>query len=626
MSAVVALDGTVRQITELWTDRKALVCFLRHLGCRMCEKQVKLLNAIKPQLDQLEVALVAISMGTPEEARVFLQQTSFEGEIYLDNDKVQLMDTNEQWSSYFTFKLSAGKHVFQHPQVKVEAEKALQEGNKDRPFLDASKEWAGDPFQLGGIFILGPGNQCDYAFRSEYFGDLPNLGDILHILGGQEDGTFMSEATRQWTDNLAVSKTASAQPRRSVMQSVAEDGGTIFPSLSGDAYAQYSSITSGHAMIGLLTLSIGSYYFQSRGLLASPTESPFSFICHLLIAFFGLLIPLRLRPKSGADPSFEFAAINEADSEGFGQKHEEIEEEEEEAEAELVFYTPKEIDTLSVEHGALACDCSNVIKPTSFTVEVQLDRPRSASQCLLIVCDACKQEQEPTSANSSVKHTCGKITARHRQSEDNPLGAMFGKYQTMLCYVREFLARPHPLVGRKGPTCPFIPSSLKKNCLYLSVVRTNPATVTKSRIAARVMKAFKQFFSLSPTEHPSAQFKAVVLIFPDIPAADAHEYIDEVQAQMKEMFVAEGLMLGEFHLLNNCPGLRNNKFYPLRTPFPSLAIRYMVPTDLAFLALDKYPVALRVKFLTSFLNRFGADDCKEVVQAKAELELAKKLV
>eukprot|EP00742_Colponemidia_sp_Colp-10_P002917 GILJ01003114.1.p1 GENE.GILJ01003114.1~~GILJ01003114.1.p1 ORF type:complete len:620 (-),score=94.09 GILJ01003114.1:95-1954(-) len=615
MSVVVAVDGTSRQITDLWADRKALVCFLRHLGCRMCEKQVKLLNAIKPQLDQLDVALVAITMGTPEEARVFLQQTSFEGEIYLDNDKVQLMDTNEQWFSYFTFKLSAGKHVFQHPQVKVEAEKALQEGNKDRPFLDPSKEWAGDPFQLGGIFILGPGNQCDYAFRSQYFGDLPDLGDILHILGGHEDGTIMSEATKQWTESLAVSKTAAAQPRRPTMQPVAEATNTIFPSLSGDAYAQYSSITSGHAVLGLLTLSVGSYYFQSRGLLGSPTESPLSFICHLLIAFFGLLIPLRLLPKAVANPSFEFAPINELDSESSGREHEKVEDE-----AELVFYTPKEIDTLSVQHGAVACDCSTVISPTSFTVEMQIDRPRSA-----IGCDACKQEQQPTAANSSLNHTCGKLAARHRQSEDNPLGAMFGKYQTMLCYVREFLARPHPLVGRKGPTCPFIPSSLKKNCLYLSVVRTSPANITKSRVAAHVMKAFKQFFLLSPTEHPSAQFKAIVLIFPDIPAADAHECIDEVQAQLKETFVAEGLMLGEFHLMNNCPGLRNNKFYPLRTPFPSLAIRYMVPSDLAFLAVDKYPVALRFKFLTSFLNRFGADDCKEVAQAKAELELAKNL-
>jgi hypothetical protein len=30
-------------------------------------------------------------------------------------------------------------------------------------------------------------------------------------------------------------------------------------------------------------------------------------------------------------------------------------------------------------------------------------------------------------------------------------------YQKLLCYVREFLARPCKHVGRPGPTCPFVP-------------------------------------------------------------------------------------------------------------------------------------------------------------------------
>ena len=48
------------------------------------------------------------------------------------------------------------------------------------------------------------------------------------------------------------------------------------------------------------------------------------------------------------------------------------------------------------------------------------------------------------------------------------------------------------------------------------------------------------------------------------------------------------LYTGEFHKYNNTSGLRNAEFYPLRTPTPCIAIRHMVPTDLAFMALDKY--------------------------------------
>ena len=43
----------------------------------------------------------------------------------------------------------------------------------------------------------------------------------------------------------------------------------------------------------------------------------------------------------------------------------------------------------------------------------------------------------------------------------------------MMCYLREFLAKPHPAVGRPGPVCPFVPTSLKKDLIYMSVIRTS---------------------------------------------------------------------------------------------------------------------------------------------------------
>ena len=66
-------------------------------------------------------------------------------------------------------------------------------------------------------------------------------------------------------------------------------------------------------------------------------------------------------------------------------------------------------------------------------------------------------------------------------------------------------------------------------------------------------------------------------------------------------------MLGEFHMRNNQPGLRNDYFFSLRTPIPCLAISHMVPTDLAFLNVDKYELGLRIRFLTSFLSIFGGE-------------------
>lgn len=48
--------------------------------------------------------------------------------------------------------------------------------------------------------------------------------------------------------------------------------------------------------------------------------------------------------------------------------------------------------------------------------------------------------------------------------------------QAATCYVREFLAKPNPHLGRKGPTCPFVPSALKMGTVHLGVVTKHEAS------------------------------------------------------------------------------------------------------------------------------------------------------
>ena len=62
------------------------------------------------------------------------------------------------------------------------------------------------------------------------------------------------------------------------------------------------------------------------------------------------------------------------------------------------------------------------------------------------------------------------------------------------------------------------------------------------------------------------------------------------QAALKEEFVSRGLMLGEFHLLNNASGLHNPEFFPLRTVCPAMAIRHMVPSDFVFLSGEQVAI------------------------------------
>ena len=87
-----------------------------------------------------------------------------------------------------------------------------------------------------------------------------------------------------------------------------------------------------------------------------------------------------------------------------------------------------------------------------------------------------------------------------------------------------------------------------------------------------------------------------------------------------------GMMIGEFHASNNASGLRNDNFFPLRTPYPCLVMRYMVPGDFAFMSLDAYPVEMRRKLLVGFLEVFGDDDKPQVGMAKEELARVDKIL
>ena len=81
---------------------------------------------------------------------------------------------------------------------------------------------------------------------------------------------------------------------------------------------------------------------------------------------------------------------------------------------------------------------------------------------------------------------------------------------TMLCYVREFLAKPHHSVGRGGPVCPFIPKTLKTNCLYLGVQRVR----TARDVEREVMAARNLFKKLEPVQGNMKFFRATVLMCP----------------------------------------------------------------------------------------------------------------
>ena len=115
-----------------------------------------------------------------------------------------------------------------------------------------------------------------------------------------------------------------------------------------------------------------------------------------------------------------------------------------------------------------------------------------------------------------------------------------------------------------------------------------------------------------------------ILLLPGVGDSAVAERVDAVQVLLQPVAVSLGLMIGEFHKSNNASGLHNSSFYPLRMPFPALAIRHMVPGDWVFLKNEKkFPAVVAVQLIRDFLKHMEGRQGADIAVRDAKVALAK---
>jgi ketosteroid isomerase-like protein len=129
-----------------------------------CRQQAAAFMGIKDQLDKEGVALVAIGNGTPQQAQDFANKFKFEGELYVSQDL----------SAYKAFHLERGFWLTLGPKSLWRGVHTLAKG-----FYQGLN--AGDLWQQGGVFVMGPGKQMVYEHRDSYAGDNANPQDEIEL-------------------------------------------------------------------------------------------------------------------------------------------------------------------------------------------------------------------------------------------------------------------------------------------------------------------------------------------------------------------------------------------------------------------------------------------------------------
>ncbi|KAL2609819.1 hypothetical protein R1flu_028392 [Riccia fluitans] len=164
-------SGAKVSLTSLWENRKAVIAFARHFGCLLCRKKAALLEARKAEFDAARVALVLIAPGVSEQARIFLENNNFTGEVYADPD----------YAAYEALGVEKGVFSVINPKSGQRVLQAMSEGFGLDWVLSSYKDTvqSGGWIQ-GGILVAGPGKaNVHYFFKDAEAGDEPNMDEVM---------------------------------------------------------------------------------------------------------------------------------------------------------------------------------------------------------------------------------------------------------------------------------------------------------------------------------------------------------------------------------------------------------------------------------------------------------------
>ena len=180
----------------------------------------------------------------------------------------------------------------------------------------------------------------------------------------------------------------------------------------------------------------------------------------------------------------------------------------------------------------------------------------------------------------------------------------------ILDWAKTFLITGHPELGRTGPVCPYTQPSLRKDLFHLASPADVDGALDGPAVIAQLRARYEELSA--GLDDADLELLTVLVVLPQLDHRDSSE-LDLLQRKAKDEFVADGLMIGQFHPTCPEPGLWNPDFRPLRSPVPLLAVRKLLVFDLPFLIdVDMH--------VDSYLRRFAAE-----IPARIRYQLVNRL-
>jgi hypothetical protein len=149
-------------------------------------------------------------------------------------------------------------------------------------------------------------------------------------------------------------------------------------------------------------------------------------------------------------------------------------------------------------------------------------------------------------------------------------------------WASEYIARPHPSLGRGGAICPFMQPSLELERFHTWQI-DEVVCGDMPRLRRVTLAAARAFLQRYPLGVPKNNFASVALTFPRL-SGEHLLGVDRLHDQLKTHLVARyDLMSTPCHLFSRKPSISNPDFAVFRSAVPLIVLRHLDVRDIRFL-------------------------------------------
>jgi hypothetical protein len=153
-------------------------------------------------------------------------------------------------------------------------------------------------------------------------------------------------------------------------------------------------------------------------------------------------------------------------------------------------------------------------------------------------------------------------------------------------WTKSFVVNPHRDLGRPGPVCPFTVLAIEDRTLWLAA---EPSAGRSTPEVIALITGYQQLLLANPpTDGDVATNESIVVVFTDLPAKQAKDFLGSVLEQIAiPSYVKDGLVMGPFYEGNDGTAIYNPNFRPFQSPVPLLLMRRAVISDWKFFLNDE---------------------------------------